>query len=430
MPAASNQEKAEFAHDLQVGLARASVPEFGELPLIGMAAKLAINIRGLGEIRGDVLRQVADYYFEIPALALQPALDVLADIGYVQLVTSGRTLNSVIPDVPHFSSVYSGLGEYVGTITLNEHEEVAIAVLNELRSKAEKRDSLINRLGAPMPVFSRVELITKTGGLVLPKRARGQDVLVSPYYFADSLDALANHAAAGGARGVQRILDLLKRAQGWPLSIIVNTGEINGTKLTPSELQLLGEMVADGVLRPPSLRNTATNTEEHFVFTPKAGARSLDGSAREIYERTMAVVAAVRKGQLLPSRFAIRSPSAILNKLLTYKRIGASTEAALQYTNLVTLRVGRLVPGLRSGWFEFQLIETPENIQAVTDALSIFQGSEPLSTGVSEEARIALQREESYIQSIVASSGLRQTARPVLDEQARAEMEQLFLDLK
>lgn len=430
MSHASNQEKAEFAHDLQVGLARASVPEFGELPLVGMAAKLAINIRGLGEIRGDVLRQVADHYFDIPALALQPVLEVLADIGYVQLVTSGRTINSVIPDVPHFSSVYSGLGEYVGTISLNEHEEVAIAVLNELRSKAEKRDSLINRLGAPMSVFSRVELITKTGGLVLPKRARGQDVLVSPYYFADSLDALANHAAAGGARGVQRILDLLKKAQGWPLSMIVNTGEINGTKLTASELQILQEMVADGVLRPPSLRNSLLNTEEHFVFTPKAGARTLDGSAREIYERTMAVVAAVRKGQLLPSRYAIRYPVALLNKLLTYKRIGASTEAALQYANLVSLRVGRLVPGAKTGWLEFQLIDTPENMQAVKDAVSIFEGAEPLSTGVSEDARIALQRDESYIQSIVASSALRQTARPVLDEQAQAEMDQLFLDLR
>ena len=112
MSLASNQVKAEFAHDLQVGLARASVPEFAHLPLIGMAGKLALNIRGLGEIKAEVLRPVADYYFDIPALALQPVLDILAEIGYVQLITSGKTLNSIIPDIPHFSSVYSGLGDY------------------------------------------------------------------------------------------------------------------------------------------------------------------------------------------------------------------------------------------------------------------------------------------------------------------------------
>jgi hypothetical protein len=426
----SNQAKAEFAHDLQVGLTRASVPEFSQLPLIGMAGKLAINVRGLGEIRADVLRPVADHYFDIPAIALQPVLDILAEIGYVQLMTTGKTLNSVIPSVPHFSSVYGGLGEYVGTITLTEHEEVSIAVLNELKSKPEKRDALINRLGAPMPVFSRVELITKTGGLVLPKRARGQDVLVSPYYFADSLDALANHAAAGGARNVQHLLDLLKKAQGWPLSLIISTGEINGTKLTPVEIQLLREMVADGVLRPPSLRNTLSNVDEHFVFTPRPGTQAMDGSAREIYERTMAIVAAVRKGQLLPSRYAIRSPVALLGKLLSNKQIGASTEAALQYTNLVTLRIGRLIATARSGWYEFHLIETPENLQALKDAIAIFQQGEPLSTGVSDEAQIALQRDESYIQSIVASAALRRSERPAMDEEARSEMEKLFLDLR
>lgn len=234
MTTISNKVKAEFAHDLQVGLTRASVPEFAHLPLLGMAGKLALNIRGLGEIKAEVLRPVADHYFDIPAMALQPVLEILAEIGYVQLVTTGKTLNSIIPDVPHFSSVYSGLGEYVGTISLNEHEEVAIAVLNELKSKPEKRDALIGRLGAPTQVFSRVELITKTGGLVIPKRARGQDVLVSPFYFADSLDALANHAAAGGAKGVQRVLELIKKAQGWPLSLIISTGGINGTKLAYS----------------------------------------------------------------------------------------------------------------------------------------------------------------------------------------------------
>lgn len=87
---ADNQQKAEFAHDLQVGLGRNSVPEFSQLPLVGMAAKLALNIRGLGEIDATILRQVADYFFDIPAMVLSPVLDVLAEIEYVQLITSGK----------------------------------------------------------------------------------------------------------------------------------------------------------------------------------------------------------------------------------------------------------------------------------------------------------------------------------------------------
>jgi hypothetical protein len=49
---------------------------------------------------------------------------------------------------------------------------------------------------------------------------------------------------------------------------------------------------------------------------------------------------------------------------------------------------------------------------------------------VSDEARIALQRDESYIQSILASTALRATQRAPLDEQAKSEMEQMLLDLR
>lgn len=55
-----NQTTAEFAHDIQTGLARHSVPEYEQLPLIGMAASLALHIRGLGEIDYVVMKPVAD----------------------------------------------------------------------------------------------------------------------------------------------------------------------------------------------------------------------------------------------------------------------------------------------------------------------------------------------------------------------------------
>lgn len=88
------------------------------------------------------------------------------------------------------------------------------------------------------------------------------------------------------------------------------------------------------------------------------------------------------------------------------------------------------MPTNSSGWYQFHLIDTPENVQAVNDAITIFQTGEPLSAGISEEARLALQRDESYVQSILAATALRQTPRPALNEQAKAEMEQLLLDLK
>lgn len=424
----SNQERAEFAHDIQVGLARKSVPEFESLPIVGMAGKLALNIRGLGEIDGAVLRQVADHFFDIPATTLPLVLEVLAEVEYIQLIKDGRSIKKVIPTVPHFSSVYSGLGEYLGTLTLTEHEELAIAVLGELKTKPEKRDSLFHRLGADAPVFRRVESVAAEGGLIVPRRARGQDILVSPFYFSDSLEVLARQAAAGGAKSISKILSLLKKAQGWPLSLILRRAEINDTRLSPQEMAILNEMVSDGVLKPPSLTVSKTGATEHFVFTPAPGNKKLDGSAREIFERTMALVAAVRKGQLLPEAYRIRSPIKLLSKLRDTKSIGASTEAAAQYSNLVTLRVGRLKK-IKDNWYRLELIDTPENIRAVNDAIAMFEGGEPLSSGVDDKARIALQHDETYIQSLVSATKLRAIERPAMDEESKREYDQMLLDL-
>lgn len=423
----SNLHKAEFAHDIQVGLARKSVPEFDQLPIIGFAGKLALNIRGLGEIDGQVLRQVADHFFDIPAGLLSPVLEVLAEVEHVQLIKEGKTIKKVIPDVPNFSSVYDGLGQYLGTITLTEHEELAIAVLSELKTKPEKRDALFNRLGAEAPSFRRIESVTNEGGLVIPKRAKGQDILISPYYFADGFDELAKQAASGGARNIAKVLEILKKAQGWPLSLIIARGEINGTKLSAAEIATLHELVADGVLKPPSLSVQKTGTKEHFVFTPSPGQGRLTGAAREIFERSMALVAAVRKGQLLPENYRVKYPVALLSKLRSQKWIGASTEAAAQYSNLVSLRVGRLNK-VKENWYRFELIDTPENLQAVDNAISMFQDGEPIFSGVNEEARLALQRDETYIQSLVSATKLRESERPVLDAEARRQYDQLLLD--
>jgi hypothetical protein len=134
---------AEYAHDLQSGLAQTRVPQFDRLPIVGMASIVALHVRGLGEISYDILRQVSDYYFDVPSSALPEVLRVLEEIGYVQLISKSATsIKSVIPQVPHFRSVHEGLGEYVSTVNLTEHEQLSMSILNELTSKAEKRDSI------------------------------------------------------------------------------------------------------------------------------------------------------------------------------------------------------------------------------------------------------------------------------------------------
>jgi hypothetical protein len=57
----TKKEMAEYAFDLQVGLNGADVPEFDAARLLGTAAVLAVNLRGLGEVNYSTLRLVAAY---------------------------------------------------------------------------------------------------------------------------------------------------------------------------------------------------------------------------------------------------------------------------------------------------------------------------------------------------------------------------------
>ena len=422
------QAIAELAHDLQTGLGRTSIPDFDRLPIVGMASILALHIKGLGEIEYGVLRQVSDHFFDIPAVALPQVLDVLEEIEYLTLIKSGKSIKTVIPTVPHFDSVYMGIGEYLSNETLTEHEQLAISILGELTNKPEKRDTLFGRLGAEQKLFKRCENIVSTSGLVLSKRARGQDILVSPIYFADNLDALVDMAAAGGATRVERVLRLIGQSQGWPLSVIEQQGEVAGTKISSDELNILKSMVADGVLKPPSI-NRPNSTSELFVFTPRPGGKRLNASNREVYERAMGLVAAVRKGQLLPEQYRIKSPTAILGALRDRKYIGTNSEAPYQYRNLVSLRVGKLV-NTGGGRSKLQLIDTPENIRAIDEALSLVKTGQMSQSSVDEGARIALSQDETYVQSVVSASKFRASTKLELQPDEQHEVDQLLLDLK
>lgn len=294
-----------------------------------------------------------------------------------------------------------------------------------MSSKPEKRDALLGRLGADTKVFGRCESIAEKGGLLVSKRSRGQTILVSPAYFADNLDSLADLAAAGGASRIEKILKLISTSQGWPLSMIHNQAELNGTKLSQDELAILRGLVSDGILKPPSIERPNKKTE-HFIFTPRPGKIRLNATNREIYERAMGLVAAVRKGQLLPERYRIRYPEAILTTLRDKKVIGASSEAAHQYRNLVSLHIGQLQK-IQGDRYQFALIETPENLKAVDEALSLVRYGGTTHVGVDQDALIALSQDEKYIQSMVASTKFREIGKTELKPDEKAEIEQLLL---
>jgi hypothetical protein len=329
----NGRKLVELSYDIQTGLGNTDVPDFDDLRTMGMAATLAIHLRGLAEIDYEVLRKVSDHFFNVPAFALKESLSILAEIEYVQLVTKKTKIISIIPDVPRFQDLYEGVGNFFTFSELNEHEQGTLLILSNLQNKPENKDKVIAKTGIDHSLLQRCLDIGTYGNYFKEFRARGKDILASPYYFADNLDGLVDLSAKAGAEDISIVLDIIKKNQGWPLSIIEKNLELGGTKLTINQRSLLIHLCSEGILKPPSIQ--FKDKSETFVFTPRPGSMRLDSGNREIYERAMALVACVRKGQLLADQYKIRMPVRILESLRDRGHIGSNSEAANQYKNLV-----------------------------------------------------------------------------------------------
>lgn len=415
---------AEIAFDIQTGLGRIDAPDFDNLRTAGMAASLAIHIRGLAEIPYEVLRKVSDFYFDIPSYALPAVLALLEEIEFVDLISTKSKIDRILPKVPHFKNVYSILGDHPTLDELNEHEEAALHILGELQAKPENKDRLLTTSGIERSVFNRCVSISNVGGLVREHRVRGRDVLVSPVYFADNLDGLADLATTAGASEIGNVLQIVKDNQGWPLSVAIAQGEIGGRKLNPTQIAVMNQLAQEGILKPPTI-NFSTSSEV-FLFTPQPGKVRLDSANREVYERAMSLVSSVRKGQLLPDQYKIKYPLSILRSLRDKGYLGSNSDAQNQYRNLVAMRVAYLKETTAGRW-QLHLLNTPENLAALNLAIQLLQTGELAGMELNQDARIALGKDEKYIQSIVAASELRKRAQQATNEEAAHEFEQLML---
>jgi hypothetical protein len=323
--------------------------------------------------------------------------------------------------------MYSKIGEYATSEkNLNEAEHLALTILDKLTQSPVAKQSL-TELGADSKLLERSLNIGNQGNYLITKRVRGKDVVLSPVFFSENADIYADLVAKSGATSIKRLLKLIEGFQGVPLNIIESRKEINGTRLTDDEILLLKRLASDGAVKPPSI-STSHAGVNHFMFTPKPGIARLNPTKRDIYERAMALVSAVRQGQFLPKAYAIRSPYAILYKLKNSDDgLRANTEAYEQYKKLTVMRVGRLEPTGTGGWHIFKINKTEENIAALNIALDLVDTGGTKGLEIDDEARIALGQDQTYVESLIGSKQLREQEHVPLSEEHQEEMDNLFL---
>ncbi|MFZ5451411.1 MAG: hypothetical protein ACOZF2_06025 [Thermodesulfobacteriota bacterium] len=419
-----NAEIAVRSHDVLVtsGIARAA--EFDSLINLGAAVRLAINLRGMPPVRYDLLRDVAVHRLGLQPSEVRPAIDLLAEAEMVDIDAEGKTYKTVLPNIPFFSDLYSQLGE-VGTEgqPLNEHEQLTIELMERLARRPQGRNDLA-ALGADRRALRRVLEIGESAGFVMPRRVRGQDIFISPSYFAEDPQALADLTVTAGGTRLERVLNLLKQHQGYPLRAILRTGRLAGNPLDPEELKIIQALAGQGFLPPPAIRTTHAG-ENHFIFGPQPGVARLAPHEVQIYRNALALVSAVRQGQCLARAYAIKYPKWLLEKFRDRGFLRRNSEAPEQYRAVVQLGIARLVPA-GGNQATLQLIRDKDNLRTVDHAIRLIEGSTGEPTP-DEELMLAMKKGEEYVEPLLARKSLAACEIVTADRDVLDAIDQYFL---
>ncbi|MCP3105314.1 hypothetical protein LZ198_41250 [Myxococcus sp. K15C18031901] len=409
-------------HDVAVSLDGRQVGEFEDLVLLGMAVRLALQMRGLPAVPYELLRKVGLHLVKIPATSFNAVLKLLEEAEFVRVVTS-TSGKAVIPTVPYYEDFFEQAGAVANSKSLNEHEQLTLMLVNQLANSPTPLSSFYN-LGAEKKLVDSATTLGRDAGYLSVRRARGKNVLTSPIYFAEHADAFADLVAGAGSNRVTRVLSLLATHQGWPFQVILSTGKIGEEVLSQEDLNIVRALAGEGFAAPPAIQ-TPHSGLTHFLFSPQRTSARLRPTERHLHEAAMALVAAVRQGQLLPAAYRIRSPKAILNALRDRGFIRANTESRHQYNKLAVLRVGRL-EHVSGDWYKFVLLETEEAREVVNRALALISNDAP-RVATDEEITMALMGGEDYFDSLIGRQRLVQQSQVTASEETMQEINDLLL---
>ncbi len=410
------------AQDIQTGLQEYSVSEFKSLTEIGWAARIAIHLRSSGPVESHRLQFVAEHLFGVNKWAFSQVLGLLQRANLVRVIGSGDEATVVPQSIPYFNGLYERLDEIAADAGLNEHEQLSVDLLHRLSVSPAPKNRILHDTGAETEVLDRVLSIGSSGSYLGQVKVAGSEILVSPLYFSENAPQFANIVAKHGEADVKRVISLLRTYAGWPLSHILK-GRIGPETLTPTELEVARSITSRALTQPPSI--TARGATNFFVFTPMIGTAQIEVIEKEIYERAIAIVAAIRHGQHF-AFWEIKYPTTLLRRLME-RPISPPAEAKDQYRDLALRQIVRFDPPPPKPFQSVVFIDNPENRKAVALAIEMLVGHEGQVRGPSSAATKLLASEATYNEFLRGLGKVRsQRLVPKAAHEVEAHIDQLL----
>jgi len=336
---------------------------------VGKAATLATHLKGRDYV--DDYRALIGLASQlgISGLELRQVLRELEEIDFVRIVESGSGIGGIRRvelKIPELRDGYEELGERWLQLHPSEIEQASVAILDEVASFPQGEGNLRSTLGLSDKDFDIIIDIGTSGLLIDRYNNDGEDLLYSPLTVEEKPDTLLDLAQQFPEDLIVTTLKTVQGYQGIPID-----------NLTGVNKHFAAQAMRLGALCPVQIASSAT--ARTFLFTPRGGLKIEE---RVILEKARAILACVRYGEHYPEVRKIRYPHLILETLRDNKRFRYSRpDFPEQYGLLVIQQIGRIEPDTRRpGFYNFYLIDTPENMRALNIAIDLLEiGLSPTS---------------------------------------------------
>lgn len=373
-------------HDVHQGMGNvdtrsAHIAQLGTTRLIGMAANLAVNLRGLDVVAdANALKQIAAQELGVESLAFDSVVGVLEEAGMVRVRRPSPSKVQIDENVPYHQNLYNLLGEIWEQRAPSDLERETVGLVNALADAPRELEVVEaeipkSDLGPILAVGESTQLVKTL------KLSDGTHLLYSPFFVFENPTVMKeiyeNHEVAE----VRQVMEALRGEQGL---------------LVDENNPVMKDMLARGLLLAPTIKGASGDAS--FAFLPYVADRQFLGVKKAILEKAVQILACVRYGEHRAVATRIQSPAAILRRLLDSSSdftIKPHSEHSKQYYTLYRLQI---VDFIRSGnWVAVKLIDTEDNKEAVQLALDLLMYQENVSTrGLDEQARDLLAHGDHY----------------------------------
>jgi len=357
--------------------------------MVGMAASLAVAVRGQDVIRdAQTLKMVAADQLDVDSLAFPAVVEILDAAGFVHTVERrGGKIVSFVEAVPFHQDLYETLGQVWSDRSPTEIEQEMVATIHRLAAGPVPAEDLAEEVGLNRADVSDLLELARDADLVKGVTTVDGEILYSPFMGFEHPEAMGEILASYGPDRFQEEIAKLRSYQGMPVD--------------QGSYPALSDAVARGLITAPSVERP-DHFAQPFAMLPYTPDPSLFTVRKPILDKALAILACVRCGENFGGATAIASPLRILDALLDPARgrkLKPHSSHKRQYQLLFRRQIVDFIPS--GNWVMPRLIDTEDNIAAVTLARDLIAFGEPLQnrTGSDEDARL-LMTQAGYLTPI------------------------------